>query len=84
MDEKADVFGLAATVYAVMTGHAFFEDAKDVVARLRTHMNTEPLGKSGSRRGLPRRLFKLLCKATALDPKARPGIMQFAEQFARL
>jgi serine/threonine protein kinase len=85
VDGKADVYALGATVFAALTGVAYFEDrslsGSDWV---KAHATTDPL--AGNRRAgeLPRAVHKLLRETCSLDPRKRPDVATFAARFAAL
>lgn len=81
---SADVYGLAATVYAAMTGRTFFDGSKNEQAMLSAHMLEHPLADPSRTKGLSRELATLLIDATALDPAARPSLDEFASRFESL
>jgi eukaryotic-like serine/threonine-protein kinase len=87
----SDVYSLAATVYNMLTGREFFEHV-DVgtgetdwyMPTLQAHASEEPLSSRTAVKGLPRRLAKLLRKATCLDPRQRISAVEFRETYAKL
>ncbi len=79
----ADVYGLAATVYAVTTGRPFFSALKPE-EKLRATLAREPLVDAEAVRGLSRGLAELLRDATRRDPARRIDLEAFGRRLARL
>lgn len=79
-DERGDVYSLAATLYALLTTHAPFEDPgnRDTQAMLERTISSPvpPIGRDD----VPRSLELLLSQAMAKNPAHRP---RSAESFAR-
>jgi serine/threonine-protein kinase len=87
IDAKTDVYALAATVFAAMTGRRFFQSSPTQTAALWSHANVAPFDDDEVRRlgaSLPRKLRELLREATALEARDRPDVDRFAERFAAL
>ncbi len=81
LDGRADVYALAATLYNVTTGRAFFDDVKNPRDRIFAHMQRDPFEDPSRLAGFPTELVKLMRAATALDPKDRPHPMEFGRAF---
>lgn len=81
LDGRADVYALAATIYNVTTGRAFFDDIDSPRDRIFAHMQKEPLSDSARVQSYPAALVKLLRAATAINPKDRPYPMEFGRAF---
>jgi serine/threonine-protein kinase len=84
VDPRADVYGLAATVYFAMTGRSFFGHLTTPDEYLEAHRCLPPLDSKESVRGLSRGLTKLLRDATELEPRNRPDLATFAQKFDAL
>lgn len=82
LDPRADVYGLAGTIYNVFTHRAFFDDLSDTQARVIAHMKHPPLAEPERVKDLPGELARLLRAATELDPTERPTPAEFARAFA--
>ncbi|MFT3773143.1 MAG: serine/threonine-protein kinase [Minicystis sp.] len=82
LDPRADVYALAATIYNVTTGRAFFDDLDNVRDRVIAHMRRDPFDDAERLRGFPAAVAKLLRAATARDPADRPWPMEFGREFA--
>jgi hypothetical protein len=83
LDGRADVYGLAGTIYAVTTGRTFFDDVEGSRERIIAHMNREPLEDASRLATYPAALVKLMRAATAKDPKDRPHPLEFGREFVR-
>ena len=81
LDVRADVYGLAASVYNVTTGRAFFDDIESPRDRLIAHMRRDPFEDVERLRGYPAPMAKLLRAATALEPNDRPSPLDFGRAF---
>lgn len=81
LDPRADVYALAATIYNVTTGRAFFDEITTPRDRIFAHMQREPLEDVSLIKGYPAELVKLMRAATALDPKDRPFPLDFGRAF---
>ncbi|MEE2059624.1 protein kinase domain-containing protein [Rhodococcus artemisiae] len=81
----ADVYGLAATLFCAITGHAAYErrEGEKVVAQF-LRITSEPIPdlRGG---GLPDSLCEVLERAMSTDPAARPqSAMEFGEELRQL
>lgn len=81
----ADVYGLAATLFCTITGHAAYErrEGEKVVAQF-LRITSEPIPdlRGG---GLPDSLCEVLERAMSTDPAARPrSAMEFGEELRQL
>jgi serine/threonine-protein kinase len=82
LDPRADVYSLAATIYNVTTGRAFFDDIQSPRDRVIAHMRQDPFEDPERLRGFPAAIAKLLRAATALQAKDRPSPIDFGREFA--
>ncbi|APR78686.1 Serine/threonine protein kinase [Minicystis rosea] len=82
LDPRADVYALAATIYNVTTGRAFFDDLDNLRDRVIAHMRRDPFEDAERLRGFPAGIAKLLRAATARDPVDRPWPLDFGREFA--
>ena len=82
LDGRVDVYALAATIYNVTTGRAFFDDLENPRDRIIAHMNRDPLEDPSRTSMYPAALIKLMRAATAKDPKDRPMPIEFGRAFA--
>jgi hypothetical protein len=82
LDPRADVYALAGTIYNVTTGRSFFDDITSPRDRIIAHMRQDPFEDPERLRGWPIAIAKLLRAATALQPKDRPGPLDFGREFA--
>lgn len=81
LDPRADVYGLAATVYNVTTGRTFFDEIKNSRDRIIAHMQRDPFEDLSRLAEYPSALQKLMRQAVALDPKDRPWPLEFGHAF---
>lgn len=81
LDVRADVYALAATLYNVTTGRAFFDDIKGTRDRIVAHMKRDPLEDAERLRPFPGAIAKLLRAATARKPTDRPLPLEFSRDF---
>ena len=81
LDGRADVYALAATIYNVTTGRAFFDEVQNPRDRIFAHMQRLPLEDPALLDGYPAGLVRLMRAATALDPSDRPYPMEFGRAF---
>ena len=84
LDQRADVYALTGTIYNVMTGRSFFDDAGSLRERIRGHMQRDPFEDPARLRGLPAGLAKLLRAGAAHAVRDRPTPIEFGREFARL
>jgi serine/threonine-protein kinase len=82
LDPRSDVYALAATIYNVTTGRAFFDEVGNLRDRIIAHMRRDPFEDAERLRGFPVGVAKLLRAATARDAAARPGPLEFGREFA--
>jgi serine/threonine-protein kinase len=82
LDPRADVYALAATIYNVTTGRAFFDDITNPRDRVIAHMRQDPFENPDRLKGWPASVAKLLRAATALKPGDRPSPLELAREFA--
>ncbi len=82
LDPRADVYALAATIYNVTTGRAFFDDITNHRDRIVAHMKRDPFGDRERLRAFPAEIAKLLRAATAKKPTSRPTPTEFGKAFA--
>jgi serine/threonine-protein kinase len=82
LDPRADVYALAATVYNVTTGRAFFDEITNQRDRIIAHMKRDPFGDRERLRSFPAEIAKLLRAATAKRPHHRPSPLEFGRAFA--
>jgi serine/threonine-protein kinase len=82
LDPRADVYGLAATIYNVTTGRTFFDEIENPRERIIAHMKRDPFEDAKRLETYPATITKLLRAATALDPKDRPSPVEFGRDFA--
>jgi serine/threonine-protein kinase len=83
LDGRADVYGLAGTIYAVTTGRTFFDDVEGSRERIIAHMNREPFEDASRLATYPAALVKLMRAATAKDPRDRPQPLEFGREFVK-
>ncbi len=81
LDVRSDVYSLAASIYNVTTGRAFFDDIENARDRIIAHMRRDPFEDAERLRGFPVAMAKVLRAATALDAKDRPSPMEFGRAF---
>jgi hypothetical protein len=82
LDGRVDVYALAATIYNVTTGRAFFDDIDALRDRVVAHMRRDPLEDPERLRIYPAAVAKLLRAAVAKDAKDRPMPLEFGREFA--
>ena len=82
LDPRADVYALAATIYNVTTGRAFFDEIANPRERIIAHMRADPFEDAERLRTFPAAIAKLLRAATARDPAHRPGPLELGSEFA--
>ncbi|WP_407107565.1 protein kinase domain-containing protein [Rhodococcus aetherivorans] len=80
----ADVYGLGATLFAALTGHAAFErrGGEQMVAQF-LRISTEPVPDLRDQ-GLPEELCAVVEKAMSRDPAERPSAAMFGEELRAL
>jgi serine/threonine-protein kinase len=81
LDVRADVYSLAATIYNVTTGRAFFDEIENQRDRIIAHMRRDPFAEGGRLGVYPSAIQRLMRAATALDPRDRPMPMEFGRAF---
>ena len=82
LDPRSDVYALAATIYNVTTGRAFFDEIENLRDRIIAHMRRDPFGDADRLRAFPASVARLLRAATARDAQARPSPIEFGREFA--
>jgi eukaryotic-like serine/threonine-protein kinase len=82
LDVRADVYALAATIYNVTTGRAFFDHIDNQRDRIVAHMRQDPFEDPDRLHPFPAALAKLLRAATAKKPTDRPTPIEFGRAFA--
>ena len=82
--KASDVYGLGATLFTALTGHAAFERRKgeEVVAQF-VRITSEPLPDL-RREGMSSDVAALIAAAMARDPAQRPTALQFGESLQQL
>jgi serine/threonine-protein kinase len=81
LDPRSDVYALAATLYNVTTGRAFFDEIENQRDRIIAHMRRDPLEDVERLRPFPAAVAKLLRAATLRDPASRPSPLEFGREF---
>jgi serine/threonine protein kinase len=81
LDPRSDVYALAATIYNVTTGRAFFDEIENQRDRIIAHMRRDPFEDVERLRPFPAAVAKLLRAATMRDPAARPSPLEFGREF---
>ncbi|HTQ48537.1 MAG TPA: serine/threonine-protein kinase [Polyangiaceae bacterium] len=82
LDPRSDVYSLAATIYNVTTGRAFFDDIENQRDKILAHMRRDPLEEAERLQPFPAAIAKLLRAATLKDPRDRPQPLEFGREFA--
>lgn len=82
LDPRADVYSLAASIYNVTTGRAFFDEIENPRDRIMAHMRKDPFEDAERLRDFPPTVAKLLRAATVADPRDRPMPLEFGRLFA--
>src|SRR6185369_1467717 len=82
LDPRADVYSLAASIYNVTTGRAFFDEIENPRDRIMAHMRKDPFEDQERLREYPPAIGKLLRAATATDPRDRPMPLELGRLFA--
>jgi serine/threonine-protein kinase len=82
LDPRADVYSLAASMYNIVTGRAFFDDIQNNRDRIMAHMRKDPFEDVSRLSGFPAAVAKLMRGATAMDPRDRPMPLEFGRSFA--
>ncbi len=82
LDPRADVYALAATIYNVTTGRAFFDEIESQRDRIIAHMRRDPFEDVERLRTFPAPIAKLLRSATAREPRDRPSPLELGKEFA--
>jgi ABC-type amino acid transport substrate-binding protein len=80
----SDVYGLGATLFTALTGHAAFErrDGEQVVAQF-VRITTGPVPDLDTH-GMPADVAAVVVRAMARDPEQRPTATQLGEQLQQL
>ena len=81
LDPRADVYSLAASIYNVTTGRAFFDEIENHRERIMAHMRQDPFEEPERLRDYPAELVRLLRAATAREPQDRPSPLEFGRLF---
>jgi len=81
LDPRADVYSLAASIYNVTTGRAFFDEIENHRERIMAHMRQDPFEDPERLRDYPAELVRLLRAATAREPQDRPSPLEFGRAF---
>lgn len=81
LDPRADIYALAATLYAVTTGRAFFDELESMRDRIIAHMKRDPFEDAERLSGYPAAIAKLFRAAVAMRPGDRPAPGEFAREF---
>jgi len=82
LDPRSDIYALAATIYNVTTGRAFFDELGDLRSRVIAHMRRDPFDDPERLRPFPAAVARLLRAATAQTATSRPSPIEFAREFA--
>jgi serine/threonine-protein kinase len=82
LDPRSDVYALAATIYNVTTGRAFFDEIENQRDRIIAHMRRDPFEDADRLRAFPAAVAKVLRAATLRDPADRPAPLEFGREFA--
>jgi serine/threonine-protein kinase len=82
LDPRADVYSLAASLYNVTTGRAFFDEIENQRDRIIAHMRRDPFGEGERLKPYPSAIQRLMRAATAIDPRDRPTPMEFGRAWA--
>jgi ABC-type amino acid transport substrate-binding protein len=80
----SDVYGLGATLFTALTGHAAFErlDGEQVVAQF-VRITTTPVPELDTR-GMPADVAAVVVRAMARDPELRPTARELGKQLQQL
>src|SRR3954452_103418 len=81
LDPRSDVYALAATIYNVTTGRAFFDEIENPRDRIIAHMRRDPFEDIERLRQWPAAMARLLRAATMREPNDRPTPMEFGRAF---
>jgi serine/threonine protein kinase len=71
VDSRADIYGLGATLYFLLTGHAPFEDAPTLAQKLIGHQTKPPRPIRDLRSDVPEALAAVVIRMMAKDPNQR-------------
>jgi hypothetical protein len=81
LDPRADVYALAATIYNVTTGRAFFDEIENPRDRILAHMKRDPFDDAERLRPFPAGIARVLRAATLHDPRDRPHPLELGRAF---
>jgi hypothetical protein len=82
LDPRSDVYALAATIYNVTTGRAFFDEILTPRDRIVAHMRRDPFEDASRLRVYPAAVARILRAATMKDPAERPSPVELGKEFA--
>jgi serine/threonine protein kinase len=77
-DIRADLYGLGATLFFLLTGKAPFADHRQVLAKLKAHGTEAPPDVRSLRPEVPAEVAALVARLLAKRPEQRPGTPQEA------
>ncbi|WP_205876689.1 protein kinase domain-containing protein [Mycobacterium camsae] len=84
--DASDVYGLGATLFAALTGHAAFErhHGEQVVAQFVRMTEDSVPDLDLDARGIPAEVASIVAAAMSLDPAQRPSAAKLSEQLRRV
>jgi hypothetical protein len=82
LDPRSDVYALAATIYNVTTGRAFFDELETPRDKVIAHMRRDPFDDPERLRGFPAGIARVLRAAVAKNPADRPWPLELGREFA--
>jgi len=82
LDPRSDLYSLAATIYNVTTGRAFFDEIENPRDRIVAHMRRDPFEEVARLRAYPAGIARILRGATMKEPNERPSPLEFGREFA--